>query len=69
MANPKPDPTVQVIHPGSTLCLNSSHHPSIGPKGLEIGDQPVPMLQSAVDALAGNGLVVVSPNPVPSVQE
>ncbi len=65
----KTDPIVQVIHPGSTLCLNSSHHPSIGPRGLEIGDTPVAMVQSAVDALAGNGLVVVSPNPTPSTQE
>lgn len=68
MANPKPDPMVQVIHPGSTLCLNSSNHPSIGPRGLEIGDKPVPMLQSVVDALAGNGLVVLTPNPLPSVE-
>ncbi len=69
MANPKPDPIVQVTHPGSTLCLNSSNHPSIGPKGLEIGDSPVSIPQSLVDALAGNGLVVVPSNSIPSVQE
>jgi hypothetical protein len=69
MATPKPDPTVQVTHPGSTLCLNGSNHPSIGPAGLEIGNTPVPMLQSVVDALPGLGLVVVPSKPVPTVQE
>lgn len=56
----KADPTVQVIHPGSLLCLNTSHHAAIGPEGLEIGpDKPVALPLSLAQALSRYGVVAV----------